>query len=108
MQSHVQVALRWRIESEVLEYRGERTCGNLRCDWFDPLEEDDQELVRWRRKQDKKAQRIPRDRLDHRAEFVRLEEDELDAEDQGPLVPMDLTPYQCKRAKRECVIADIV
>ena len=82
----------------MLEYRGERTCGNLRCDWFDPLEEDDEELVRWRRKQDrKKAKRSPR--LDHTADIVRLEEEELDAEDEGPLVPMELTPYQCERSR---------
>jgi len=81
--------LRWRTEAEVLAYSGERTCGNLRCDHFEALEEDDELLARWRRKHARR-----RDDDDSRSRKQSREEEE----DESPLVPQELTPYQCKFA----------
>ena len=38
------IAMRWRTEDEVLERRGELTCGGLRCEHHRPVFEADEEM----------------------------------------------------------------
>jgi len=111
------IAMRWRTEAEVLDCKGERTCANLRCEWHEPLDEDDSELRRWRRKRDRSESNLRSERnasrqdtsrgkerardFNHRASFVRLEDVEEAHEEEGPMVPQELTPYQLNFAYEE-------
>jgi len=72
-----QISLRWRTEDEVLDRTGELTCGNLRCQHHQASLEPPSPPTR-----------RP---LDHRADYIELEED---GEEERPLVPVNLTPYQ--------------
>jgi hypothetical protein len=89
--------MRWRLEEEVLDERGERTCGNVRCEDHHPASQD--EMDRWRRKKARKErEQSPRrsegsgSRRRHSIDDRRRREEE--DEDEEPLVPTDLTPYQ--------------
>lgn len=86
-----QIALRWRVEDEVIERTGELTCGNLRCEHhravFEP--DDDPEEVR------EICAACSERRMGAQLSAIRSRlGTDLTQGNERPLVPVKLSPYQ--------------